>query len=128
MAYLNKGLRISLVDERSGPDEERKYTFLFEGGIRSFVRHLNQGRQALHEAIYVKGASGGVAVEVAIQYNDTFSETLFSFANNINTVDGATHLSGFRTALTQTLNEYARKASLLKDADPNLTGDEFASA
>jgi DNA gyrase subunit B len=125
MAYLTKGLTIALVDERPGPGQEREYTFYFEGGIVSFVRHLNLSRQPLHaKPFYVEKKVGEAAVEVALQYNDTFAESVYTFANNINTVDGGTHLSGFRSALTRSLNDYARKAGILKDSDANLSGED----
>jgi DNA gyrase subunit B len=125
MAYLTKGLTITLVDERPGPGQEREYTFYFEGGIVSFVRHLNLSRQPLHsKPFYVEKKVGETAVEVALQYNDTFAESVYTFANNINTVDGGTHLSGFRSALTRSLNDYARKAGILKDSDANLSGED----
>jgi DNA gyrase subunit B len=125
MAYLTKGLSITLVDERPGPGEEREYTFYFEGGIVSFVRHLNLSRVPLHpKPFYVDRKVGETAIEVALQYNDSFAESVYTFANNINTVDGGAHLSGFRSALTRSLNDYARKAGLLKDSDANLTGDD----
>ncbi len=126
-AYLNKGLWICLVDERA----DRERSFYFEGGLISFVRHLNRNKEALHDRpIYVdrtesSGAHGRpTAIEVALQYNDSFTENVLSFANNINTVDGGTHLTGFRTALTRSLNEYARRAGLLRDSDSNLTGED----
>jgi DNA gyrase subunit B len=125
MAYLTKGLSITLIDERLGPGDEREWTFYFEGGIVSFVRHLNLSREPLHpRPFYVERRVRDVAVEVALQYNDSFAESVYTFANNINTVDGGTHLSGFRSALTRSLNDYARKVGLLKDADPNLSGDD----
>jgi DNA gyrase subunit B len=121
MAYLTKGLRIQFVDER----EDRETTFYFDGGIVSFVRHLNKHRTGIHaNPIYIERSVGDTMVEVALQYNDGFAESVYAFANNINTVDGGTHLTGFRSALTRSLNDYGRKASLLKDADPNLTGDD----
>ncbi len=120
MAYLTRGLTITFRDERT----DRELSFYFEGGILSFVRHLNKHRQVLHRPIYIEKQVNGVQVEAAIQYNDTFTETVFSFANNINTTDGGTHLTGFRTALTRTLNEYARKHNLLKEDEANLTGDD----
>jgi DNA gyrase subunit B len=123
MAYLTKGLTISMLDQR--PDEEREWTFYFEGGIVSFVRHLNLSREPLHpKPFYVDRRVGEVAVEVALQYNDSFAESVYTFANNINTVDGGTHLSGFRSALTRSLNDYARKSGILKDSDANLSGDD----
>jgi DNA gyrase subunit B len=125
MAYLTAGLRFTFVDERDG----REVNYYFEGGIASFVRHLNRGRAVIHpRPIYVSrevGANGGtVSVEVALQYNESFDEKVFSFANTINTVDGGTHLTGFRAAITRQLNEYARKAGLLKESDPSLTGED----
>lgn len=125
MAYLTKGLSITLVDERPGPGQEREYTFYFEGGIVSFVRHLNLSRVPLHpRPFYVERRSGDTTLEVALQYNDSFAESVYTFANNINTVDGGTHLSGFRAALTRSLNDYARKSGILKDSDANLSGDD----
>ncbi|HEY3062343.1 MAG TPA: DNA topoisomerase (ATP-hydrolyzing) subunit B [Chloroflexota bacterium] len=125
MAYLTKGLRITLIDERPGLGEEREYTFYFEGGIVSFVRHLNLSRVPLHpRPFYVERRSGDTAIEVALQYNDSFAESVYTFANNINTVDGGTHLSGFRAALTRSLNDYARKSGILKDSDANLSGED----
>jgi DNA gyrase subunit B len=121
MAYLTKGLQITFVDERA----DREYSFYFEGGIVSFVRHLNKNRTVLHaRPVYVDKQVDDTHVEVALQYNDGFAESVFCFANNINTVDGGTHLTGFRSALTRTLNDYARKANILKDSDPNLTGED----
>jgi DNA gyrase subunit B len=125
MAYLTKGLTITLVDERPGVGEEREWTFYFEGGIVSFVRHLNLSRVPLHpKPFYIERKLGDTTIEVALQYNDSFAESVYTFANNINTVDGGTHLSGFRSALTRSLNDYARKAGLLKDSDANLSGDD----
>jgi DNA gyrase subunit B len=125
MAYLTKGLSITLIDERPGPGDEREWTFYFEGGIVSFVRHLNLSRVPLHpRPFYVDRRVRDVAIEVALQYNDSFAESVYTFANNINTVDGGTHLSGFRSALTRSLNDYARKVGLLKDSDANLSGDD----
>ncbi len=121
MCYLTKGLRIRFVDER----EDREYSFYFEGGIVSFVRHLNMHRPVIHQRpIYAERQLNGVNIEVALQYFDGQTESAFFFANNINTIDGGTHQTGFRTALTRTLNDYARKAGLLKEADPNLTGED----
>lgn len=123
MCYLNKGLMITFKDER--PDKEDEITFYFEGGVMSFVRHLNKHRKVVHpEPIYIERKVGTSYAEIALQYNDSFSESVFSFANNIHTVDGGTHLTGFRGALTRTLNDYARKAGMLKDSDANLTGDD----
>ncbi|MBV9544432.1 MAG: DNA topoisomerase (ATP-hydrolyzing) subunit B [Chloroflexi bacterium] len=125
MAYLTKGLSITLRDERPGPDDEREWTFYFEGGIVSFVRHLNLSRVPLHpNPFYVERRLGDTSIEVALQYNDSFAESVYTFANNINTVDGGTHLSGFRSALTRSLNDYARRSGILKDSDANLSGDD----
>jgi DNA gyrase subunit B len=120
-AYLNKGLWIRLVDERA----DRERSFYFEGGLVSFVRHLNRNKEVLHaRPIAVEKREGATAIEVALQYNDSFTENVFAFANNINTVDGGTHVTGFRAALTSSLNDWARKAGILKDADSNLSGDD----
>ena len=123
MCYLNKGLMISFTDER--PGKENEMTFYFEGGVQSFVRHLNKHRKVVHhDPIYIERTVGTSIAEVALQYNDSFSEVVFSFANNIHTIDGGAHLTGFRSALTRTLNDYARKANILKEADANLSGDD----
>ena len=120
-SYLTKGVWLSFVDERC--DEE--VTFYFEGGIQSFVRHLNKDREVLFSRpIYVERQADGTSIECAIQYNATFNEATFSFANCINTIDGGSHLTGFRSALTRVLNDYARKNKLLKDDDANLTGED----
>ncbi|MCL4368629.1 MAG: DNA gyrase subunit B, partial [Actinobacteria bacterium] len=121
MAYLTKGLRIKFVDERT----DRELSFYFEGGVVSFVRHLNKNREVLHpKPFYVEKQVNGTYVEVAVQYNDGYAESVFSFANNINTVDGGTHLTGFRAALTRGINDYARKANIIKEDDQNLSGDD----
>ena len=121
MAYLTRGLRIRFRDER----HDREMTFYFEGGIMSFVRHLNKNRTVLHERpIYITKQVDRVEVELALQYNDSFVESVFSFANNINTVDGGTHLTGFRAALTRTMNDYARRNNILREKDANLTGED----
>jgi len=123
MAYLTKGIWIRFVDER--PGREREMNFCFEGGVASFVRHVNRGRNTLSpRPIYIEKTVDSTQIEVAIQYNDGFSQAEFSFANTINTIDGGAHLTGFRTALTRVLNDYARKQKFLKDDDPNLTGDD----
>ena len=120
-AYLNKGLWIRLTDERA----DRERSFYFEGGLVSFVRHLNRNKEVLHaRPISVEKRDGATTIEVALQYNDSFTENVFAFANNINTVDGGTHVTGFRAALTSSLNDWARKAGILKDADSNLSGDD----
>jgi len=127
LAFLNKGLKINLVDEREEP--EKLAEFLYKGGIAEFIKYLNRGKSVLHEnPIYMEGEkpgpSGMVGMEIALQYNDGYAETLFSFANNINTVDGGTHLSGFRSALTRTINAYGQKGGLFKDVKENLSGDD----
>jgi DNA gyrase subunit B len=119
--YLNKGLFLYLKDERDDTDE----AFYFDGGVVSFVRHLDKSHQSLHKPVYVERSfENDTVVEVAFQYNDTFAEKVYTFANNINTMDGGAHLTGFRTALTRTLNAYARKSGALKEADPNLTAED----
>ncbi len=121
LAFLNKGITIDLVQE----DPARQETFRYDGGIREFVEHINKNRQPLHpEVIYIEKEREEVAVEIAIQYSDAYNETLFSFANNINTVEGGTHLSGFRSALTRTLNQYARRNKLFKDDKTSMSGDD----
>ena len=111
MAYLNRGLTIKLVDEREGREQER--SFYFDGGLKSFVRHLNKNRNVvMARPMHVEKKVDKTLVEVAIQYNDSYGETLFSFANGINTIDGGSHVTGFRSALTRTLNEYGRKIGL----------------
>jgi DNA gyrase subunit B len=121
MAYLNRGLRIRLAEAATG----RETTFYFEGGITSFVRHLNKNRVSLiPKPIYLSRDFEDSSIEIALQYTDDYTETVFCFANAINTPDGGTHLSGFRSALTRTLNAYARKSGLLKEQDANLTSDD----
>jgi DNA gyrase subunit B len=120
MAFLTRGLEIVLTDERTG----REMTFCFEGGVTSFVRYLNRGRKVLHEPFHVEKQVDDTLVEVALQYTDGYNESTYAFANNINTVDGGTHLTGFRTALTRTLNDYGRKVGMLKDSDANFAGDD----
>jgi DNA gyrase subunit B len=120
-AYLTKGVWITLIDERV----DRERSFYFEGGLQSFVRHMNRNKEVLHSRpIYVERKEGKTAVEVALQYNDTYTENVLAFANNINTVDGGTHVTGFRAALTSSLNDWARRAAILKDSDANLSGDD----
>jgi DNA gyrase subunit B len=121
MSYLTKSVWVRFVDER----QDQEVNFYFEGGIASFVRRLNKDRNVVHpQPIYIEGTANGTIVEVAIQYNDGLSELTFSFANCINTIDGGNHLTGFRSALTRVLNDYARKQKLLKDNDANLSGDD----
>ena len=121
LAFLNKGLRITLKDERI----ERKQEFFYEGGIVAFVEELNQNKKPIHsDVIYVEGQRDSTAVEVALQYNDTYRETIFCYANNINNIEGGTHLSGFRTSLTRTINKYAEEKNLLKNLKIAITGDD----
>ncbi len=123
LAFLNKGLRITLTDKRAGV--EREETFYYEGGIVSFVSYLNEEKELIHDSvIYFDNGKEDTTVEIAMQYNTGYSENLFSFVNNINTIDGGTHLSGFRSALTRTLNDYGRKSGILKEADGNLSGED----
>jgi DNA gyrase subunit B len=128
LAFLNKGLRITLTDEREDPQKEAEFYFI--GGIAEFIKHLNKGKSVLHDKpIYIEGErdlpnGGKVSMEIALQYNDSYSDTIFSFANNINTVDGGSHLSGFRSALTRTINAAGQAGGLFKDVKENLTGDD----
>ncbi len=122
LAFLNKGVQISIKDERSSQEK----TFYFEGGIASSVRRLNRNRQVIHpDPIYLSATVNSTSVEVALQYNEGFTESTFSFANCVNTRDGGSHLTGFRSALTHALNDYARKNKLVKDTESNLTGDDM---
>ncbi len=120
MAFLTRGLTIKFSDERDG----REMSFYFEGGVTSFVRYLNKNRQVLHPPFHVEKEVNGTLVEAAIQYTDGYAESVYAFANNINTVDGGTHLTGFRAALTRTLNDYARSKGFLKDNEPNFSGED----
>ncbi len=123
MAFLNKGIRIDLRDERGEEIKER--TFHYEGGLREFVKYLNKHKEMLFpEPIYVEGQKNGVFVEAAMQYNDTYQENIYAFANNVLTPDGGTHLMGFNSALTRAINDYGRKYKILKDADSNLKGED----
>jgi DNA gyrase subunit B len=121
LAFLNKGVEISLKDER----HDREATYFFEGGIASLVRRINKNRQVLDKSIYISGRVNSTAVEIAIQYNDGYSENVTAFANCVNTKEGGTHMTGFRAALTRVLNDYARKNKYLKDNDPNLSGEDI---
>ncbi len=121
LAFLNKGINLSLLDERTGTGE----SFHYEGGIMEYVKYLNQNREVLHEnPIYVEGQREMIQVEISLQYNDSYTENIFSFANNIHTHEGGTHESGFKSALTRIINDYARKSGMIKDSDSNLTGDD----
>src|SRR5712664_4636238 len=128
LAFLNKGLQITLTDERATDSKtgEPKHTeFKYNGGIAEFIKHLNRGKQLLHDKpIYMEAERSGVVMEIGLQYNDGYSESVFSFANNINTVDGGSHLSGFRMALTRTINYAGQQMGLFKDVKENLTGDD----
>ncbi len=128
LAFLNKGIEINLTDERvtdAKTGEAKTQQFKYTGGIAEFIKHLNKGKQVLHEKpIYMETQTGNVVMEIALQYNDAYNETVFSFANNINTVDGGTHLSGFRTALTRTINVAGQQLGLFKDVKENLSGDD----
>jgi DNA gyrase subunit B len=128
LAFLNKGLTITLTDERqtdSKTGEAKRVEFKYNGGIAEFIKHLNRGKSVLHDKpIYMEADRDGVVMEIGLQYNDGYSETVFSFANNINTVDGGTHLSGFRTSLTRTINYAGQQMGLFKDVKENLTGDD----
>ncbi len=120
MSFVARGVTIKFVDERA----EREMTFYFEGGITSFVRYLNRNRETLHSVVHVEKEIENIGIEAAIQYTDAYTESVYSFANTINTVDGGTHLTGLRSSLTRVINDYARKNGLLKDADPNFSGDD----
>ena len=126
MAFLTRGLTIRFVDNREvrGKPAHREMTFYFEGGVAAFVQYLNKNRGAIHPTIYVEKQINGTKVEAAIQYTDGYAESMFAFANNINTVDGGTHLTGFRSALTRSLNDYARAKNQLKDKDSNFSGED----
>jgi len=120
MAFVTRGVTIKFMDERN----DREMTFYFEGGITSFVRYLNRNRENLHSVVHVEKDVEGIGIEAAIQYTDAYTESVYSFANTINTIDGGTHLTGLRSSLTRVINDYARKNGLLKDADPNFSGDD----
>lgn len=125
MAFVTRGVTIYLLDEHSN----REMTFYFEGGVSSFVRYLNRNRKVLHPTVHVEkevsnGHVAGITIDAAIQYTDAYSDSVYAFANTINTIDGGTHLTGLRTAITRTINDYARKSGMLKDNDSNFTGDD----
>jgi len=120
MAFVTRGVTIILKDERS----DREMAFYFEGGITSFVRYLNRNRTVLHPVVHVEKEVDGITIDAAIQYTDAYAESVYAFANTINTIDGGTHLTGLRSAITRTINDYARRAGLLKESDPNFTGDD----
>lgn len=120
MAFVTRRVQIRLVDERS----HHEMTFYFEGGINSFVRFLNRNRVVIHPVVYVEKEVEGIGIEAAIQYTDAYAESVYAFANTINTIDGGTHLTGLRAATTRVINDYARRNGLLKEGDPNFTGDD----
>lgn len=122
LAFLNKGIKILLSDERN----DKKEVFHYEGGIKSFIQYLNRNKQVVHkEPIYVEGIKNDCSVEIAFQYNDSYTENIFAFANNIDTVEGGTHLAGFKSALTRVFNDYAKKFGVLKENDKNLAGEDI---
>jgi DNA gyrase subunit B len=123
MAFITRGVTIRLVDEREQP-VPRQMAFYFEGGVESFVRYLNRNRDALHDVVYAEQQVNGVGIEVALQYTDAYAESVYAFANTIHTVDGGAHLTGLRSGLTRMINDYARKAGLLKEKDPNFSGED----
>jgi DNA gyrase subunit B len=120
MSFVTRGVTLKFVDERAN----REMSFYFEGGLTSFVRYLNRNRENLHPVVYVEKEIENIGIEAAIQYTDSYTESVYSFANTINTIDGGTHLTGLRSSLTRVINDYARKNGLLKDADPNFSGDD----
>jgi DNA gyrase subunit B len=120
MAFVTRGVTLNFYDKRSN----RQMTFYFEGGITSFVRYLNRNREGLHPVVHVEKEVDGITIDAAIQYTDAYAESVYAFANTINTIDGGTHLTGLRSAVTRTINDYARRNGLLKDSDPNFTGDD----
>ncbi len=122
MAFVTKGIHLTFIDNRTGKGKE--HNFYFEGGITSFVRYINRNRRALHDPVYIEKEIDNIGIEVAIQYTDAYTESIYAFANTIHTPDGGTHLTGLRGALTRTINDYARKNKLLKDNESNFTGDD----
>ncbi len=122
LAFLNRNIKITIEDKR---ENKRKKEYLYEGGIKSYVEHLNRTREVIHEEpVYMEGEKDGITVEVALQYNDSYTSNIYSFANNIHTYEGGTHEAGFKTALTRVINDYARKNGAFKESDANLTGDD----
>ena len=120
MAFVTRGVTLYVLDERT----EHEMTFYFEGGITSFVRYLNRNREVLHPVVHVEKEVDGITIDAAIQYTDAYADSVYAFANTINTIDGGTHLTGLRAAVTRTINDYARKSGLLKESDPNFTGED----
>ncbi|MRX74008.1 DNA topoisomerase (ATP-hydrolyzing) subunit B [Bacillus lacus] len=122
LAFLNRGIKITIEDKR---ENKRKNDYYYEGGIKSYVEHLNRTREVVHdEPVYVEGAKEGITVEVALQYNDSYTSNIYSFANNIHTYEGGTHEAGFKTSLTRVINDYARKNGMIKESDANLSGED----
>ena len=122
MPFLNRGIKITIEDKRV---ENKQNEYYYEGGIKSYVEHLNRTKEVIHEEpIYIEGERDGITVEVALQYNEGYTENIYSFANNIHTYEGGTHESGFKTALTRVINDYARKNGLIKENDTNLSGED----
>ena len=120
---MTKALRITLKDDR---EEKQEKVFHYEGGIKEFVSYLNKGKEPLYEQVlYCEGTRDNVYVEVSMQHNDSYTENIYTFVNNINTPEGGTHLTGFKNALTKTFNDYARKNKLLKDSEPSLSGEDI---
>lgn len=118
---MTKGVKITIEDKREG--KERKNEYCYEGGIKSYVEHLNRSREVIHEEpVYIEGSKDGITVEVALQYNDSYTSNIYSFANNIHTYEGGTHEAGFKTGLTRVINDYARRNGVFKENDPNLSG------
>ncbi|MFT0803188.1 DNA topoisomerase (ATP-hydrolyzing) subunit B [Bacillus swezeyi] len=123
LAFLTKGVKITIEDTREG--KERKNEYCYEGGIKSYVEHLNRSREVVHEEpVYIEGSRDGITVEVALQYNDSYTSNIYSFANNIHTYEGGAHEAGFKTGLTRVINDYARKNGVFKENDPNLSGED----
>ncbi len=123
LAFLTKGVKITIEDKRDG--KERKNEYCYEGGIKSYVEHLNRSREVVHEEpVYIEGSKDGITVEVALQYNDSYTSNIYSFANNIHTYEGGTHEAGFKTGLTRVINDYARRNGVFKESDPNLSGED----
>ncbi|TWK88497.1 hypothetical protein CHCC20333_3045 [Bacillus paralicheniformis] len=123
LAFLTKGVKITIEDKREG--KERKNEYCYEGGIKSYVEHLNRSREVVHEEpVYIEGSKDGITVEVALQYNDSYTSNIYSFANNIHTYEGGTHEAGFKTGLTRVINDYARRNGVFKESDPNLSGED----
>ncbi|TWM22108.1 hypothetical protein CHCC14821_1783 [Bacillus paralicheniformis] len=123
LAFLTKGVKITIEDKRDG--KERKNEYCYEGGIKSYVEHLNRSREVVHEEpVYIEGSKDGITVEVALQYNDSYTSNIYSFANNIHTYEGGTHEAGFKTGLTRVINDYARRNGVFKENDPNLSGED----